>query len=222
MAEEKKPSSGWNDNEFNLMIFIIIGLYLLWVIIQKINSYLVQVGAGSYGDIWETLLNVFFKNVWPAIKLIAIVICVVMAWSIYNVLQKYNALKKEENHLYGIKSKKPEGEITEDIPTPTNPAWSKVQSHINSKNPSEWRLAIIEADVILDDLLKACGYHGETVGDRLRAVEKSDFSTLESAWEAHKVRNQIAHQGSSFEINEREAKRVIALYEVVFREFKII
>jgi len=36
------------------------------------------------------------------------------------------------------------------------------------------------------------------MGDKLKAVEKSDFNSIELAWEAHKARNMIAHEGSDF------------------------
>lgn len=97
--------------------------------------------------------------------------------------------------------------------------WLKVQGHIESTNPAEWRLAIIEADIMLGDVLEKMGYQGDTIGDKLKGVDKSDFLTLDFAWDAHKVRNQIAHQGSDFLLNEREAKRVIELYKKVFEEF---
>ena len=60
------------------------------------------------------------------------------------------------------------------------------------------------------------------MGEKLKAVEKSDFTTIESAWEAHKARNMIAHEGSDFLINQREIHRIISLYEAVFKEFYLI
>ncbi len=97
--------------------------------------------------------------------------------------------------------------------------WQEVQRHMTSTNPSDWRLAILEADIMLDEILEKQGYQGDTIGDKLKGVDKSDMTSLDAAWEAHKVRNQIAHQGIGFELNEREAKRVIALFQKVFEEF---
>jgi hypothetical protein len=87
---------------------------------------------------------------------------------------------------------------------------------------SDWKFAIIEADIMLDEMLTTMGYKGDTVGEKLKQVERSDFSTVEKAWEAHKVRNQIAHEGSAFSITKPEAVRVIELYKDVFEEFFII
>lgn len=97
--------------------------------------------------------------------------------------------------------------------------WQEVQRHMNSTNPSDWRLAILEADIMLEEILEKQGYQGDTIGDKLKGVDKSDMLSLDAAWEAHKVRNQIAHEGVGFQLNDREAKRVIGLFQKVFEEF---
>ena len=63
---------------------------------------------------------------------------------------------------------------------------------------------------------------GNTIGEKLKAVEKSDFISLDNAWEAHKVRNSIAHEGMNHILNQREVNRVIDMYKTVFEEFRII
>ena len=100
----------------------------------------------------------------------------------------------------------------------TNHIWEKITGYLNSENPSDWKLAILEADTILDSLVQKMGYRGENLGERLKAVEPSDFETLNEAWEAHKVRNAIAHE-AGYELTQREAKRVLKLFENVFKEF---
>jgi len=103
-----------------------------------------------------------------------------------------------------------------------NPKWKLVLDHIASGDPSKWKLAIIEADIILGELLDTMNLPGASIGEKLKAVEPSDFTTIESAWEAHKIRNAIAHEGSDFLVSEREAKRIIGLYQKVFEEFEVI
>lgn len=100
--------------------------------------------------------------------------------------------------------------------------WQKVMNLLGMLGESDWRLAIIEADNILADMLQKMGYVGDTVGDKLKKVEPSDFLTLNDAWEAHKVRNRIAHDGTVFRLSHREAQRVIGLYKKVFEEFHYI
>ncbi len=80
----------------------------------------------------------------------------------------------------------------------------------------------MEADIILEDLLTKMGYGGDSIGEKLKKVAKGDMKTLDEAWEAHKVRNQIAHEGSNFTLNHHEAKNVIGMYRKVFEEFYYI
>lgn len=96
--------------------------------------------------------------------------------------------------------------------------WNHVRELIESPQDSDWRQAIIEADIILDDMLSRLGYPGQTVGEKLKVVDPSKFHTLEEAWEAHKVRNDIAHQGSAYPLTDHLAYRTILHYENVFRE----
>lgn len=96
--------------------------------------------------------------------------------------------------------------------------WDHVRALIESGQPSDWRQAIIEADIMLYDLLDQLGYQGLSVGDRLKQADPERFHTLQNAWEAHKVRNEIAHQGMNYELTEHIAHRTIANYEAVMRE----
>jgi hypothetical protein len=87
---------------------------------------------------------------------------------------------------------------------------------------SSWRGAIVEADILLAELLTDLRLTGETIGEQLKAANRSSFTTLDLAWEAHKVRNEIAHAGSAFEMTDREARRTIDLFRRVFDEFGYI
>ena len=105
---------------------------------------------------------------------------------------------------------------------PKNTRWQRVVAHISSDNSSDWRLAILECDIILDELLDHLGYIGGTIGDKLKNANTAHFRTLNMAWEAHKIRNAIAHEGQDFTLTQREARRIVGLYETVFREFDFI
>ncbi len=105
---------------------------------------------------------------------------------------------------------------------PVNHKWQLIEKHLHSDSENDWRLAILEADIMLDGLVKAKAWQGENLGERLKNADRSDFHTLDKAWEAHKVRNMIAHEGANYALSNREARRVIGLFEEVFREFGAI
>lgn len=94
--------------------------------------------------------------------------------------------------------------------------WAHIRTLIESAHESDWRQAVIEADIMLGEVLRQAGYLGESVGEKLKSAK---FASIDDAWEAHKVRNDIAHQGSAFKLDDNIAYRTIQRYERVFKEF---
>jgi hypothetical protein len=103
-----------------------------------------------------------------------------------------------------------------------NERWDRIVDLVSSDNPTEWRHGVIEADVLLNELLTGRGYVGETLGEKLKNVPKDQMKSLNEAWEAHKVRNEIAHAGSDFILTQREARKAIDMYRKVFEEMNIL
>lgn len=103
-----------------------------------------------------------------------------------------------------------------------NTKWQRIMAHTSSESPSDWRIAIMEADIMLDELLDSLGYAGATIADKLKTAQPGAFHSIEDAWNAHKVRNAIAHRGSDFVLTKRATETTIAQYQHVFEEFKFI
>ena len=114
-------------------------------------------------------------------------------------------------------SRRGEGEISR--PEILKEHWQAILDHLNSVNESEWKLAVIEADKLIDDLLIQKGYRGESMAERLSLIDKKDLRSLELIWEAHKIRNRIAHQ-LNFKINRSEALRAISYYEEALKDLE--
>ncbi len=110
---------------------------------------------------------------------------------------------------------------SEDVPR-TQLRWNRVMEHANSDDEHRWRLAILEADIMLNELLDMQGYKGETMAEKMKQVARGDFNSIDDAWEAHKVRNRVAHEGSEHQLTEREKNHVIGLYARVFKGFGFI
>ncbi|OGI61684.1 hypothetical protein A2643_01580 [Candidatus Nomurabacteria bacterium RIFCSPHIGHO2_01_FULL_39_220] len=103
-----------------------------------------------------------------------------------------------------------------------NERWGKTLGYLFSQHPSDWKLAIIEADSMLESLMDQLGFKGVALGDKLKSADQDKFHSLTSAWEVHTIRNRIAHEGAAFSMSQHEAKRVIAIYEHIFRDFGFI
>ncbi|MEK7187098.1 MAG: hypothetical protein AAB690_02255 [Patescibacteria group bacterium] len=202
------------------IIFLIVGLILLSIILARLGEYLSYWHLNS-GDFWTAFFEFLKRHVWPIVKIGAVLVSVASILGMYDSLQKLKKVVAVENELYGLLANK-DISITGMVEEKKNEKWEAILKLINSENQSDWRQAILEADVMLDELLRSAGYHGDSVGEMLKSVEKSDFLSIENAWEAHKIRNRIAHDGSGYLLNEREAKQTIANFETVFKEFEVI
>jgi hypothetical protein len=205
--------------------------YVFWVVLIFFLLSLLPGLLGTSGNIGVlTALADFFSAFVPTLGFIALFVTLLFGMALIYVFNLNSQLMTkarqslrsagEESAAAAVST----GNLTR-VQSPLgqpNERWQNVVNHIESSNSSDWRLAIIEADIILEEMLEKMGYHGAGVGEMLKSVEKSDFSTLDLAWEAHKTRNNIAHQGGDFVISHEEALRVIDLYKQVFHEFYYI
>ncbi len=105
---------------------------------------------------------------------------------------------------------------------PGNPRWQRIVELAAGANESDWRRAILEADIMLSDVLGGMGYPGASVGEQLRHANPIQMTTLDLAWKAHKVRNDVAHQGETMALTERDVRATIDYYKRVFEELGAI
>lgn len=97
--------------------------------------------------------------------------------------------------------------------------WQVVLDHVNSESPAEWKLAILEADNIFGEVLEDQGYVGETVAEKLKAMSRTRITSYNEIWEAHKLRNKIAHgETLGEELTKKIARDTVATFENTFRE----
>lgn len=167
----------------------------------------VHLGAG---------LIAFIGTVWLVVTILAYVACVAAAWALIFYTLRYWQVVAEDDERYATI---PEAQAHVAL---EHSRWAYITQLIESPQESDWRQAIIEADIMLDEVLTRNNYFGDSIGDKLKTANPARFMTLNNAWEAHKVRNDIAHRGSDFQLNNHLAYRTIANYEAVFREFNEI
>lgn len=183
--------------------------YFFYLIYQTIFGGQATVGGG----ISFAWLIPLLTNLWIVVTILAYLIALgFLAVLVYSTTRLYQVESEEAQKYATIGDAHHAQEVTE------HHRWTHVRELIESSSPNDWRQAIIEADIILDDMLTRLGYLGSSIGEKLKAADPSHFRTLQEAWEAHKVRNEIAHQGSAYPLTDQIAYRTILQYENVFRE----
>ena len=98
--------------------------------------------------------------------------------------------------------------------------WDRILSKIGGTQDS-LKLAIIDADKLVDELLKDMRFEGEHMADRLEQITKQNFSTIDRLWRAHKIRNRLVHE-PDFKISKEEAEQIFNDYEAFLKEAEAI
>lgn len=173
-----------------------------------------HIGSASVGS--PGGLVTLAGQIWLVVSVIAWIIAIAACWGLIYYTMRYWQLLSEENERYTTIAE-PQAHVQVE-----HSRWSYITELIESPQESDWRQAIIEADIMLDETLTRSGYIGDSIGDKLKTANPQRFMTLQNAWDAHRVRNDIAHQGSAFQLTNHLAFRTIQNYEAVFREFNEI
>ena len=221
-----KPKGTVTDGEaISRLTVLVLGLALLALIVSRLGGFVESASSGGTSAI-SLLLSLAERfgliDLFYAIRVPFIIVSFLVSVALFAGIIYANRRRAEIRKQFNAEMKLLEQKLAGDSLSNKNARWDHVLELASSDSPGDWRVAIIEADSMLEELLSGMSYHGTTLGDKLKAIEPSDFRTLDSAWEAHKVRNHIAHSGSNFILTQRETKRVIELYKAVFQEFDYI
>lgn len=73
------------------------------------------------------------------------------------------------------------------------------------------RQAVSEADKLFDYVMKAQGYAGDAMADRLRQAQ-ANLSDRNAVWNAHKLRNALAHE-VGFDLVATQAQEALRAFE---------
>jgi len=99
--------------------------------------------------------------------------------------------------------------------------WRKIREGIGSAEEANWKIAIISADEIIDDLIRRMGYAGENMGERLAEINPGQIENIEELKKAHEVRNQIIHD-EAFELSKEQAEETIGYFENFLKYFDVL
>lgn len=139
---------------------------------------------------------------------ISIILAVPLVWLLYQL----RAFIRQDMQLI-------EDEITAPVEAMSayDARWQEIKKHLHSTNSSEWKFAIVEADKLTDDVLRAAGFIGDNMGERMISIESGQLNSLDKLWRAHKVRNLLVHD-ANFDLRRATALESIEGFESAIRE----
>lgn len=174
----KPPVSDSGPDPLLLAILAIIAVVIFGVFF---NTAILE-----YGNI----LNWFYSQEWYDI--FSTIRAIIIVFDIGLVVFTVIVTRK----LFELQRKAPEEKAVAHVVPPKEAireAWEGINKLGNSENPSDWNMAVLRADALLDDILRDLGYEGDTIADRLKIVDPHKLKSIEHVWSAHRLRNIIAH-----------------------------
>ena len=167
---------------------------------------------GTQPNLSEWLVDVL--DSWPflVIKLLVAVYCLILIFNIIYVSRQLSLFRKRARQLFTGTQAKPESYASVEDMSETG-RYQEINKKVVSNNPSDWKIAVIEADKLFDETLQKKGFSGESLGERLKNMVPGDLPDLyEDVWEAHKIRNQIVHE-PDFELSQANARKIVGVFE---------
>lgn len=98
--------------------------------------------------------------------------------------------------------------------------WQRIMKRLDTGNEAEYKLAVIEADGLLDDMLKKMRLPGETVDDRIQRITPIMIDNVAELKAAHQMRNSIVYD-PDYRLNVSEAKRLLLVYQRTFEDLDL-
>jgi hypothetical protein len=105
------------------------------------------------------------------------------------------------------------------VPSPLNKdyyhsQWSELLARV--KTNDGMAIAIIDADKLLDDVLKKRHFKGKTMGERLVSAQRQ-LSDNDAVWYAHKLRNRLVHE-TNVRLKKRDVQKALAGFRQGLRD----
>ncbi len=165
-----------------------------------------------YDTIYNYLTSVEASRVILALEIISWLVSFTMIFLIYILLKRSDATWWIRESVNSRKFAYSE---------PTDMRWVKIQDRLRRGDEVNLKLAVIEADNVMGELLKRMSLPGKDMAERLKQFEKHELRSIDLVWESHKLRNQIVHE-PSFHITREEAERAVEGIGAALRELEYL
>jgi deoxyribodipyrimidine photolyase-like uncharacterized protein len=102
-----------------------------------------------------------------------------------------------------------------------SPKWRKIEKRLESKIEADFKLAVLEADELLEKIMNEIGYQGKDLTEKLERITEDVISNLKELKEARKIKDDIV-EDPTFRLSEEEAKRILKIYEKALKDLQAL
>ncbi len=90
--------------------------------------------------------------------------------------------------------------------------WLKIMKKLKTEKESEYKLAVVEADSMINNAFEKAGYGGENLKEKIEKLSPSVFFNKENLLKAHNIRNEII-SNTDFKLELDQAQKLLGVYE---------
>jgi len=102
----------------------------------------------------------------------------------------------------------------------TDNRWTRIINKIKSGNEKDYKLAIIEADDLLQEVLRERGYKGEEFEDLINEVERKLLPNYEDILKDHDIRNEIVYN-LNYKLGVEDANKILNDYDSAIKNLSV-
>jgi len=96
----------------------------------------------------------------------------------------------------------------------------EIEHQLKREEVSSYHLSILNGDKLVDKALTERGFRGNNMGERMKNAAKV-FSDRNAIWNAHKLRNKIAHESDAY-ITYDQARYALASFRRALKDLGAI
>lgn len=99
--------------------------------------------------------------------------------------------------------------------------WEQIRKRIVSDVQQDWKLAVLEADKILDEILKMAGYLGSDLTQKLDVLTPENLASLAEIKSAHSLARKIMSD-PALDLKKEDAITALKSYKKAFIELNLL
>lgn len=214
MADFKKPKSDKGGGGSSSGLVVTIDFLILLVIIGTIASNVFHIGISNIlFSVRQYFSPMIEGNLWW-LQILSIIASALFLWGTVYIINQTNYFTIKREQYLEVLGK---DYLSKDR---SLRIWKQILRRLESEDPNNWRLAVLECDHVLNEILKMSGYLG-SMDEKLPKLDVEQLANIEDVRRAHAVRDKISRD-PAFPITKEEAIEVAKIYEQSFRDLNLL
>jgi hypothetical protein len=99
--------------------------------------------------------------------------------------------------------------------------WNKIIKRVEEGSEDEYKLAVLEAEETLTEVLERLGYKGETLEEKLKDLPEETISNIENLKSVSEVKEKIVYN-PEYSLSLNETKRILDIFNQSLKDLQAL